>query len=169
MYWSRNDCGLEYGHLSIPILTNPFFVKWYEVTNHILVLLQYKFYVDGEWRHDERQPFVMGNYGLVNTLLLPSDVEQVAPALSPSTGGSNNANRMAMQMDVDNDFPRSVSTLFYPCFWRVKIKILFLYSIVVLQFISFNRAIWKMIIFDVKVWNWKENEMSSKISIFRPN
>jgi hypothetical protein len=68
---------------------------------------QYKFYVDGEWRHDDRQPFVMGSIGIVNTLLLTSDVEQASPTLSPSTGGSNNANRMTMQMDVDNDFPRS--------------------------------------------------------------
>lgn len=68
---------------------------------------QYKFYVDGEWRHDERQPSVMGNYGIVNTLLLRSDAEQVGPTVSPSAGGSNNANRMATQMDVDNDFSRS--------------------------------------------------------------
>ncbi|KAF3330770.1 Sucrose nonfermenting 4-like protein [Carex littledalei] len=68
---------------------------------------QYKFYVDGEWRHDERQPFVMGSIGIVNTLLLTSDVEQVGPTLSPSTGGSNNINRMTTQMDVDHDFARS--------------------------------------------------------------
>ncbi|XP_017223676.1 sucrose nonfermenting 4-like protein [Daucus carota subsp. sativus] len=34
---------------------------------------QYKFIVDGEWRHDERQPCVSGNYGTVNTLMLSRD------------------------------------------------------------------------------------------------
>jgi hypothetical protein len=61
---------------------------------------------------------VMGSYGIVNTMVLTSDVEQAGPALSPSTGGSNNANRMTMQMDVDNDFPRSVSTLFLSLFFK---------------------------------------------------
>ncbi|KAH9602460.1 hypothetical protein KSS87_005257 [Heliosperma pusillum] len=31
---------------------------------------QYKFNVDGEWRHDEHQPFVTGTYGVVNTVFL---------------------------------------------------------------------------------------------------
>nr|XP_015900022.2 sucrose nonfermenting 4-like protein isoform X2 [Ziziphus jujuba var. spinosa] len=31
---------------------------------------QYKFFVDGEWKHDEHQPFVTGEYGIVNTVLL---------------------------------------------------------------------------------------------------
>ncbi|XP_074312252.1 sucrose nonfermenting 4-like protein [Silene latifolia] len=31
---------------------------------------QYKFNVDGEWRHDEHQPFMSGTYGVVNTVLL---------------------------------------------------------------------------------------------------
>eukprot|EP00268_Persea_americana_P060007 TRINITY_DN742_c1_g1_i3.p1 TRINITY_DN742_c1_g1~~TRINITY_DN742_c1_g1_i3.p1 ORF type:complete len:507 (+),score=91.92 TRINITY_DN742_c1_g1_i3:749-2269(+) len=49
---------------------------------------QYKFYVDGEWRHDERQPFVNGNYGIVNTLFLADT-------------------SFRSSMDVDNDaFPR---------------------------------------------------------------
>ncbi|KAJ4731246.1 5'-AMP-activated protein kinase subunit gamma [Rhynchospora pubera] len=66
---------------------------------------QYKFFVDGEWKHDERQPFVMGNYGIVNTLIVES--EQLGPTFSSSTGASNNASRMiTTQMDVDNDFPR---------------------------------------------------------------
>ncbi|KAF5958386.1 hypothetical protein HYC85_005611 [Camellia sinensis] len=30
----------------------------------------YKFFVDGEWRHDEHQPFVSGNYGVVNSVFL---------------------------------------------------------------------------------------------------
>ncbi|KAG9160085.1 hypothetical protein Leryth_005810 [Lithospermum erythrorhizon] len=34
---------------------------------------QYKFIVDGEWRHDENKPFVNSNYGTVNTLLLATD------------------------------------------------------------------------------------------------
>ncbi|KAG1371190.1 putative potassium transporter 2 [Cocos nucifera] len=56
---------------------------------------QYKFYVDGEWRHDERQPFVVGNYGIVNTLLLTQGPDHMSAVLSPETPGSR------MKMDVD--------------------------------------------------------------------
>ncbi|XP_058077493.1 sucrose nonfermenting 4-like protein isoform X2 [Magnolia sinica] len=55
---------------------------------------QYKFYVDGEWRHDERQPYVTGNYGMVNTILLAGD--PIPAILSPETPGSRS------HMDVDN-------------------------------------------------------------------
>ncbi|KAL4564878.1 hypothetical protein LXL04_028953 [Taraxacum kok-saghyz] len=53
---------------------------------------QYKFIVDGEWRHDEHQPFVTGNYGTVNTILLSRE-----PDFNPAvlTSGSS--------MDVDNE------------------------------------------------------------------
>ncbi|KAL6909349.1 hypothetical protein ACP4OV_001630 [Aristida adscensionis] len=56
---------------------------------------QYKFFVDGEWRHDERQPTITGEYGIVNTLYLTRD--QINTVLSPSTPGSR------MNMDVDNE------------------------------------------------------------------
>ncbi|KAL2339062.1 hypothetical protein Fmac_013508 [Flemingia macrophylla] len=55
---------------------------------------QYKFFVDGEWRHDERQPYVSGEYGIVNTVLLATDPNFV-PGLTPDMIGSN--------MDVDNE------------------------------------------------------------------
>ncbi|XP_020240983.1 sucrose nonfermenting 4-like protein [Asparagus officinalis] len=58
---------------------------------------QYKFYVDGEWRHDERQPHVTGNYGIVNTLLLTRELDPVPPSLGTDT----HENRM--NMDVEND------------------------------------------------------------------
>uniref|UniRef100_A0A0D9ZG18 CBS domain-containing protein n=1 Tax=Oryza glumipatula TaxID=40148 RepID=A0A0D9ZG18_9ORYZ len=65
---------------------------------------QYKFCVDGEWRHDERQPTITGDYGVVNTLCLTRDFDQINTILSPSTPGSR------MNMDVDNDnFQRTVS------------------------------------------------------------
>ncbi|TVU44222.1 hypothetical protein EJB05_03658 [Eragrostis curvula] len=63
---------------------------------------EYKFFVDGEWRHDERQPTVTGDYGVVNTLHLTRDINQINSVLSPSTPGSR-------AMDVDNDFERVVS------------------------------------------------------------
>uniref|UniRef100_A0A0E0D9R9 CBS domain-containing protein n=1 Tax=Oryza meridionalis TaxID=40149 RepID=A0A0E0D9R9_9ORYZ len=67
-------------------------------------LHQYKFCVDGEWRHDERQPTITGDYGVVNTLCLTRDFDQINTILSPSTPGSR------MNMDVDNDnFQRTVS------------------------------------------------------------
>ncbi|XP_047311609.1 sucrose nonfermenting 4-like protein isoform X2 [Impatiens glandulifera] len=57
---------------------------------------EYKFYVDGEWRYDERQPFVNGNYGTVNTVLLAKESDYVTanPTLPMSSGSS---------MDVDNE------------------------------------------------------------------
>ncbi|KAK5794405.1 sucrose nonfermenting 4-like protein isoform X2 [Gossypium hirsutum] len=45
---------------------------------------EYKFLVDGEWRHDERQPHKNGEYGIVNTfeaLPVPVEVAQVQPRL----------------------------------------------------------------------------------------
>ncbi|CAI9102194.1 OLC1v1000426C1 [Oldenlandia corymbosa var. corymbosa] len=56
---------------------------------------QYKFFVDGEWRHDEHQPFVNGNYGVVNTIFLPRESD-VPAFFSPEIPGRSN-------MDVDND------------------------------------------------------------------
>ncbi|KAJ0601946.1 putative AMP-activated kinase, glycogen-binding protein [Helianthus annuus] len=57
---------------------------------------QYKFIVDGEWRHDEHQPFVTGNYGIVNTVLLTREPDYNSAVLSPQmTSGSS--------MDVDNE------------------------------------------------------------------
>ncbi|CAN4111116.1 unnamed protein product [Withania somnifera] len=60
---------------------------------------QYKFFVDGEWRHDERQPFVSGNYGVVNTVFLPRESDAI-----PELFGSDMPIRS--NMDVDNDFLR---------------------------------------------------------------
>ncbi|KAI3950300.1 hypothetical protein MKW92_022790, partial [Papaver armeniacum] len=54
----------------------------------------YKFFVDGEWRHDESQPSVTGNYGVVNTVLLTRETEPILNVESP--GSRSN-------MDVDND------------------------------------------------------------------
>ncbi|KVH91528.1 sucrose nonfermenting 4-like protein isoform X1 [Cynara cardunculus var. scolymus] len=57
---------------------------------------QYKFIVDGEWRHDEHQPFVTGSYGTVNTVLLAREPDYTPAVLSPhTTSGSS--------MDVDNE------------------------------------------------------------------
>ncbi|KAF7837846.1 sucrose nonfermenting 4-like protein isoform X1 [Senna tora] len=61
---------------------------------------QYKFFVDGEWRHDDRQPYVPGEYGIVNTVLLATD-PNFMPVVTPDiTSGSN--------MDVDNEAFRRV-------------------------------------------------------------
>ncbi|KAJ0079674.1 hypothetical protein Patl1_22601 [Pistacia atlantica] len=32
---------------------------------------QYKFFVDDDWHHVEEQPYVIGTYGIVNTILVP--------------------------------------------------------------------------------------------------
>ncbi|XP_020254837.1 sucrose nonfermenting 4-like protein isoform X1 [Asparagus officinalis] len=68
-------------------------------------VFQYKFYVDGEWRHDEHQPHVTGNYGIVNTLVLTREPDLVPPNLSPRTPGSR------MNMDVDNEVFQRVVTV----------------------------------------------------------
>ncbi|CAN1219910.1 Sucrose nonfermenting 4-like protein [Linum perenne] len=51
---------------------------------------QYKFIVDGEWRHDEHQPFESGSFGVVNTVFLPREPD-VVPA-SFSSGGPGRSN-----------------------------------------------------------------------------
>lgn len=56
----------------------------------MFLLQQYKFFVDGEWRHDEHQPYVSGEYGLVNTVLLATDPNFFHPNVTPEiTSGSN--------------------------------------------------------------------------------
>ncbi|XP_031131263.1 sucrose nonfermenting 4-like protein isoform X1 [Ipomoea triloba] len=57
---------------------------------------QYKFVVDGEWRHDENQPFATGNYGVVNTVILPRETDYLPAVASTQTAPNSN-------MDVDND------------------------------------------------------------------
>ncbi|KAJ0976232.1 hypothetical protein J5N97_018197 [Dioscorea zingiberensis] len=66
---------------------------------------QYKFCVDGEWRHDERQPYVAGNYGIVNTVLLTGEPDPMPAMLSPDMTGNR------MNMDVDNENFQRVVTL----------------------------------------------------------
>ncbi|ESW16718.1 hypothetical protein PHAVU_007G179400 [Phaseolus vulgaris] len=56
---------------------------------------QYKFNVDGEWRHDEHQPFVYGNFGIVNFYLVRQPVI-LPPILSAETTG-----RSHMEVDTD--------------------------------------------------------------------
>ncbi|KAM0920130.1 hypothetical protein ACQ4PT_007772 [Festuca glaucescens] len=64
-------------------------------------IYQYKFCVDGEWKHDEGQPTITGEYGVVNTLYLTREFDHINNVLSPSTPRS---------MDVDNEnFQRNVS------------------------------------------------------------
>ncbi|KAL0364803.1 UNVERIFIED_CONTAM: Sucrose nonfermenting 4-like protein [Sesamum angustifolium] len=66
---------------------------------------QYKFFVDGEWRHDEHQPFVSGNYGVVNTIYLPREPDTIPAVFSTEIAGRSN-------MDVDSDplLPEAISS-----------------------------------------------------------
>lgn len=64
--------------------------------------VQYKFYVDGEWRHDEHQPFVSGNLGsAVNTIFLPREPDVIPTTYGPDVTGGNS-------MDVDATAGRMV-------------------------------------------------------------
>ncbi|EPS64576.1 hypothetical protein M569_10205, partial [Genlisea aurea] len=65
---------------------------------------QYKFVVDGEWRHDERQPFISSNFGTVNTILLTRDSDYHPAILSPQVSSSGPVS----SMDVDNEVFQSV-------------------------------------------------------------
>ncbi|XP_057439383.1 sucrose nonfermenting 4-like protein [Lotus japonicus] len=64
---------------------------------------QYKFIVDGEWRHDEQKPFVNGNYGPMNTIYLAREPNTLPTISSAETPGRSN-------MDVDNDVFGHVGT-----------------------------------------------------------
>ncbi|KAK7397200.1 hypothetical protein VNO78_18367 [Psophocarpus tetragonolobus] len=55
---------------------------------------QYKFNVDGEWRHDEQQPFVSGSYGVVNTIYIVRE-----PDILPSILGTETPGRSHMELD----------------------------------------------------------------------
>ncbi|KAL7178099.1 hypothetical protein ACSBR2_031285 [Camellia fascicularis] len=59
-------------------------------------LLYYKIVVDGEWRHNEHQPFENGNYGIVNTVFLARESDYVPGILNPQMHSGSN-------MDVDNE------------------------------------------------------------------
>ncbi|XP_057722081.1 sucrose nonfermenting 4-like protein [Arachis stenosperma] len=50
---------------------------------------QYKFNVDGEWRHDEQQPVVSGNYGVVNTIYLGREPDMHTILSSETPGRSH--------------------------------------------------------------------------------
>lgn len=63
---------------------------------HLLSSMQYKFFVDGEWRHDENQPFISCTYGMVNTVLLARESDYIPPPMSTAVSSLTN-------MDVDNE------------------------------------------------------------------
>ena len=67
--------------------------------------MQYKFFVDGEWRHDEHQPFAPGQYGIVNTVFLATDPNYM-PVLNPEIASGSS-------MDVDNEAVRRTVRLSY--------------------------------------------------------
>lgn len=63
---------------------------------------QYKFNVDGEWRHDEHQDFVSGSYGVVNTVFLGrnSDIHTAdSPGRSNMEVDDNTFIQMAPALD----------------------------------------------------------------------
>ncbi|CAI9776867.1 unnamed protein product [Fraxinus pennsylvanica] len=64
---------------------------------------QYKFVVDGEWRHDEHRPFVSSNLGTVNTILLEREANYLRAMPSEQVPPVSDSN-----MDVDNDAFRHV-------------------------------------------------------------
>lgn len=67
-----------------------------------LLYIQFKFFVDGEWRHDERLPVVSGNYGIVNIIRLTRELDPFPITLAPEIPRSRS------HMDVDHDALESV-------------------------------------------------------------
>ncbi|XP_050218322.1 sucrose nonfermenting 4-like protein [Mercurialis annua] len=59
---------------------------------------QYKFFVDGEWRHDERQPCSTSEYGVVNTVLFTGETNY----------NSVIGQEMPLGMELDNETFRRV-------------------------------------------------------------
>ncbi|GJU07708.1 bifunctional aspartokinase/homoserine dehydrogenase I [Tanacetum coccineum] len=89
----REDLILQLAHPQARLMPKP------EPSN------KYKFIVDGEWRHDEHQPFVIGNYGTVNTVFLTREPDYNPAVLSPHINSGSS-------MDVDNEaFQRVVLLL----------------------------------------------------------
>lgn len=57
---------------------------------------QYKFIVDGEYRHDEHQPYINSNYDTMNTVLLATESNYLPAMVNPQVAHGSN-------MDVDNE------------------------------------------------------------------
>ncbi|XP_057959558.1 sucrose nonfermenting 4-like protein isoform X2 [Malania oleifera] len=57
---------------------------------------EYKFFVDGEWRHDEHERLVSGAYGMVNTIFLSRESGYIPSIVNPEMPSGSN-------MDVDNE------------------------------------------------------------------
>lgn len=76
---------------------------------HVILYLQYKFVVDGEWRHDDRQPSISSNLGTVNTILLTreSDYRPAMPTPQMPSAGPG------ASMDVDNAVGKIVSHVYF--------------------------------------------------------
>lgn len=64
----------------------------------ILPDLQYKFYVDGEWKHDEHQPYEMSEYGIVNTVFWATE-----PNCVPRSPAGSHPPLPLSNMDIDNE------------------------------------------------------------------
>lgn len=71
------------------------------VCNLIPGFHQYKFNVDGEWRHDEQKPFVSGSCGIVNTIYLVRE-----PDILPAILSNETPSRSLMEVDNMEANPR---------------------------------------------------------------
>ena len=76
--------------------------------------MQYKFNVDGEWRHDEQQPSVSGSCGVVNTIYLVREPDILPSILSNEAPGRS-------QMEIDNmvSFLSPICCYYIFCVWIV--------------------------------------------------
>ncbi|XP_044482220.1 sucrose nonfermenting 4-like protein [Mangifera indica] len=62
---------------------------------------QYKFIVDGEWRHVEEQTYVSGSFGIVNTVVVPVEPNAVVSTVStPEIPGNMEVDDVTMCSDA---------------------------------------------------------------------
>lgn len=96
---------------------------------YIVHYVQYKFCVDGEWRHDEHQPFISSEYGIVNTVLLATEPNFMHGINQGMPSGSN--------MDVDNEAFQRLVRVSYTLIINIliaRISVLIIFSCIWLSF-----------------------------------
>lgn len=62
--------------------------------------MQYKFFVDGEWRHDEHQPYATSEYGIVNTIFLATAAAAAAAEANYIPGTPSADTPLVWDMEV---------------------------------------------------------------------
>ena len=107
------------------VCTDVHIYKWI-CTSCVYIYMQYKFCVDGEWRHDELQPHSTTEYGIVNIVQFNMEVN-FNPEMIPGSS-----------MELDNEaFTRLVRYILLRSSWLLEIVFCFMNVILVIQKLRF--------------------------------